>query len=78
VREGFADRAYRPDGGLVPRTQPDALLTDPALAAAQAVRLAATGRFDTLCVHADTPDALSIARAVRQALAARGLFADPA
>jgi UPF0271 protein len=78
AREGFADRTYRSDGGLVPRTQPDALITDPALAAAQAVRLAATGQFDTLCVHADTPDALSIARAVRQALAAGGFFADPA
>ncbi|MBK9260837.1 MAG: LamB/YcsF family protein [Polyangiaceae bacterium] len=67
-REAFADRAYLPDGSLVPRSQPGALITDPGLAAAQAVRLALLGEFDTLCVHGDTPGAVEIARAVRQAL----------
>jgi len=66
--EGFADRTYLPDGRLVPRSQPNALLTNPADAAAQAVRLAQSGQFDTLCVHGDTPSALAIARAVRKAL----------
>jgi len=64
--EGFADRRMRPDGGLVPRSEPDALLTDPGEAAAQARLLAA--RVDTICCHADTPGALAIAGAVHQAL----------
>ncbi|HMG21912.1 MAG TPA: LamB/YcsF family protein [Kofleriaceae bacterium] len=64
--EGFADRRMRPDGGLVPRSEPGALLTDPADAAAQARVLA--GRVDTICCHADTPGALAIAGAVHRAL----------
>jgi UPF0271 protein len=68
AREGFADRGLRADGSLVPRGEPGALVTDPALAAAQALRLAASGSFDTVCVHGDTPGAVAIARAVREAL----------
>ncbi len=68
LREGFADRAYLPDGRLVPRSQPNALITDPAVAAAQALLLAQTNQFDTLCVHGDTSGALTISRAVRKAL----------
>jgi UPF0271 protein len=64
--EGFADRRMRPDGGLVPRSEPGALLTDPADAAAQARALA--DRVDTICCHADTPGALAIAAAVHGAL----------
>jgi 5-oxoprolinase (ATP-hydrolysing) subunit A len=64
--EGFADRRMRGDGSLVPRTEPDALLTDPADAAAQARAL--VDRVDTICVHADTPGSLAIAGAVHQAL----------
>lgn len=89
--EAFADRRYAQDGRLVPRAQPDALLTDPEEAAAQAVglahgRLRVEGvelavRADTLCVHGDTPGALGIARAVRERLdleqvAVRALGAD--
>lgn len=69
AREGFADRALRADGSLVPRSEPGALITDPAAAAAQALSLAASGTIDTLCIHADTPGSLAIARAVRAALA---------
>lgn len=69
-REGFADRAMRPDGSLVPRSEPGALITDPSLAAAQALRLAREGH-DTICVHGDGPHALEIASAVRAALDAR-------
>jgi UPF0271 protein len=68
-REGFADRAMRPDGSLVPRSEPGALITDPSLAAAQALRLAREGH-DTICVHGDGPHALEIATAVRAALVA--------
>jgi UPF0271 protein len=64
--EGFADRRMRDDGTLVPRSEPGALITDPAAAAAQATALAA--RVDTICVHADTPGSLAIAGAVHQAL----------
>jgi UPF0271 protein len=69
VAEAFADRGYGDDGRLLPRALPGALLTDPEHAAAQAVRLAATGRFGSLCVHGDTPGAPAIAAAVRSALA---------
>jgi UPF0271 protein len=64
LREGFADRRLRPDGSLVPRSEPDALITEPASAAAQAREL--LGHVDTICIHGDTPGALAIARAVRE------------
>jgi UPF0271 protein len=66
--EGFADRATRPDGSLVPRSEPGALITDPAVCAARARELYATGDIDTICVHGDTPSSLAIATAVRDAL----------
>jgi UPF0271 protein len=66
--EGFADRGYTAGGALVPRGRPGALLTDPQRAAEQALRLAATGRVASLCVHSDTPGAVRVAGAVRAAL----------
>jgi len=73
AREGFADRATRPDGTLVARGEPGALVVDPAAAAARALELAALGQVETICVHGDTPGATAIARAVRAALdSARG------
>jgi UPF0271 protein len=66
LREGFADRATRPDGTLVPRSEPGALITDVDAAAARAKALAA--QVDTICVHGDTPNALAIARGVRYAI----------
>jgi UPF0271 protein len=71
-REGYADRLLMPDGSLAPRTRPGALL-NPAAAAKQAVRLAKSGRYDTICVHGDTPGAAEIARTVRQALRDAGV-----
>lgn len=67
-REAFADRGVRADGSLVPRGEPGALIEDEAVAAARARALAARGDVDTLCVHADTPGAVAIARAVRATL----------
>jgi UPF0271 protein len=67
-REGFADRATRADGTLVPRGEAGALIVDPREAAARASALAASGEVDTVCVHGDTPGAVAIARAVRLAL----------
>lgn len=67
-REAFADRGVRADGSLLPRGEPGALVEDPAVAAARARALSARGDVDTLCIHGDTPGALTIARAVRDAL----------
>jgi UPF0271 protein len=77
--EGFCDRAYRPDCGLVDRAVPGAVLDDPEEAAAQALSLArgavvaADGSLltlwvDTLCIHGDTPAAVAIATAVRRVM----------
>ncbi len=66
--EGFADRAYEADGSLRSRRLAGALIEDPEVAAAQAVRLMRDPGVDTICVHSDTPGAVSIARAVRAAL----------
>ena len=82
--EGFCDRAYRPDGGLVGRAEPGALLVEPSAAAAQALSLARgavvardgsvlTLWVDTLCIHGDSPGAVAIATAVRTALADVGI-----
>ena len=71
-REGFADRLMLPDGSLAPREQAGAVL-NPKLAAEQAVSLARSGRYDTICVHGDTPGAAGIAAAVRAALRDAGI-----
>jgi UPF0271 protein len=66
-REGFADRLLLADGSLAPRSQPGALLDAPT-AAAQAVRLAKSGEYDSICMHGDSAGATQVARAVRAAL----------
>jgi len=66
--EGFADRRYEPDGTLRSRQFPDALITDPAAAAAQAVQFARAGIARTICVHGDTPGAVAILKACSEAL----------
>ncbi len=74
AREGFADRAYRADGTLVPRREPGALVTDPGACARQALALASAGALETICVHGDSPGAVAIAGRVRDALAQAGLL----
>ena len=89
VAEAFADRGYRPDGTLVPRSEPGALVTDPDEVAARVVAIA-TGREITasggsqvvvsaasVCVHGDTPGALGLARRVRVALETAGVEVAP-
>jgi UPF0271 protein len=83
--EAFADRVYESDGSLRSRRLADPLITDPARAASQAVRIARDGvviaadgsevrvRARTICVHGDTPGAAAIAAAVRDALHAAGV-----
>jgi UPF0271 protein len=89
VAEAFADRAYRPDGSLLPRTEEGAVLHDPEPVAARAVRLVVTGSVDasdgtpvtvharSLCVHGDSPGAVSMATAVRAGLEAAGVTVAP-
>lgn len=89
VAEAFADRAYLPDGRLVPRSEPDSVLTDPATVAARAVRLAVdhevvaidgtvvSVRARSICVHGDTPGAVRLAEAVRAALETAGIAVHP-
>ncbi len=82
IAEGFPDRRYRDDGSLVPRSEPDAILHDPAEMAEQVSRLLARGRMATLCIHGDDPRAVDNARLVRQALdgmsiVVRSFTADP-
>jgi len=83
--EAFADRRYNPDGTLQSRSVKGSVITEPEAAAAQAVRIATTGRVtaaygteitltaDTLCLHGDNPSAIENARAVRRALAGAGV-----
>ncbi len=87
--EGFADRAYREDGSLVPRSEPGAVIHDPALATARVIRMVTRGeveaitgkvvplRIDTLCIHGDKPGAVAIAAALRAALEAEGVVIAP-
>jgi len=70
VAEGFADRGYAPDGTLLPRGTPGALLEDPQAIARHAVELA--GAVRSICVHGDSPGAVDAARGVRAALERSG------
>jgi UPF0271 protein len=83
VAEGFADRGYTAGGRLVPRSQPGAVLTDPAAVAERGWRIATGAPIETedgapivlqvgsLCVHGDTPGAVGLARELRAVLSAR-------
>jgi UPF0271 protein len=85
VGEAFADRAYRPDGGLVPRRDAGSVITDPEVVAVRAVRMATSGEVEaidgtvvavsarSICIHGDTPGAVDLARAVRDALVTAGV-----
>jgi Uncharacterized proteins, homologs of lactam utilization protein B len=55
------------DGSLAPRSRADAVL-NPTAAAEQAVRLALSGRYDTICIHGDSKGAQEVASTVRRAL----------
>jgi 5-oxoprolinase (ATP-hydrolysing) subunit A len=85
VAEAFADRAYNPDGTLVSRREEGAVLHDPAVVAANMVRLATEGklvardgsvlrsRAESICVHGDTAGAVAMAAAVRAGLESAGV-----
>ncbi len=85
VAECFADRAYRADGSLVPRTEPGAVIEDVDTVVARALRMAVahevvaadgtvvTVTAQSICVHGDTAGAVEIAAAVRSALGRAGV-----
>jgi UPF0271 protein len=85
VAEGFADRNYLPNGALVPRSAPEALVADADEVAARAVRMAADGtvvavdgsvvecRVESICLHGDTPGAVALAERVRTELSTAGV-----
>lgn len=87
--EIFADRAYQPDGQLVPRSQPGAVIHDPEAAAERLIAFVEHGRMavmgaepipldaHSICVHGDTPGAVGMARHVRQELIGAGLALGP-
>jgi 5-oxoprolinase (ATP-hydrolysing) subunit A len=72
ISEGFADRRYRPDGSLVPRSEANAVIADPREALEQVEWLIGKHNVHTLCVHGDTPGALEFVRAIRGYLEDRG------
>ena len=85
VAEVFADRGYRADGSLVPRSQPGAMVDDVGEAVARTLRMvrdgvvqAVTGetvplQAQTICLHGDGPHALAFARALHAALTQAGV-----
>ena len=84
VAEAFADRAYQPDGQLVSRREPGAVLRDPAQIAQRVLTMVTSGQVtaidgakiaisaESVCVHGDSPGAVQIASAVRDQLEAAG------
>ncbi|WP_326470731.1 5-oxoprolinase subunit PxpA [Enterobacter wuhouensis] len=84
-QEVFADRGYQPDGSLVPRTQPGALITDEEQALAQTLEMVRSGhvtaidgtsaavKAETVCLHGDGEHALQFARRLRAAFAEQGI-----
>ena len=76
ANEGFPDRAYLPDGSLMPRSRNGAVITEPEFVAQNALKLALEGisvageriSIDTLCLHGDNLKAVANARAIRTAL----------
>ncbi len=87
--EGFADRAYEPDGSLTPRSVHGAVIHDLGVVVERAVRMVTESRViardgssiplhvDTICVHGDTPGAADLARALRQGLEAADVRVAP-
>lgn len=83
--EAFADRAYQPDGTLVPRQQSGAVIHEPDVVVQRAVRMVREGTVeaidgarvaltvDTICVHGDTPGAAELAARIREALEQAGV-----
>jgi UPF0271 protein len=89
AREVFADRAFNAGGTLVPRSQPGSVLHDTNEVVERSLRLATEGKVtaisgetitleaDTICLHGDTPGAVHLARALREAFERAGVRPEP-
>ena len=87
--EVFADRALNPDGSLVPRSQPGAVISEPEEVIDASLRMIIEGkamalngeeipiRADTICLHSDTPGAVDLARHLRTRLEGAGVAVLP-
>jgi UPF0271 protein len=87
--EFFGDRAYNPDGSLVSRKQPGAVIHDDQAVADKVLKMVEEGRVvckdgseidmaaDTICVHGDNPAALALVRHIRQSLESSGIEIAP-
>ena len=89
VYEAFPDRAYTPEGTLVSRRLPGAVIKDPQEVSERALRMAKDGnviaidgtsiplKVQTLCVHGDTPTAVDLVKKIRETLEAEGVTLAP-
>ena len=89
VYEAFPDRAYSPEGTLVSRRLPGAVIKNPHDVAERALRMVKDGvviaadnttiplEAQTLCVHGDNPKAVDLVRSIREALEADGITVTP-
>lgn len=87
--EAFPDRAYTPEGTLVSRRQPGAVIKDPDVVAQRALMMAKEGKVvaidgteiplqaQTLCVHGDTPGAVNLVKNIRETLTGAGVEVIP-
>jgi UPF0271 protein len=87
--EFFADRAYNPDGSLVSRKLPGAVIHDHDAVAAKILKLVTTGtvttvtgaeialKAETICVHGDNPEALALVKQIRATLKSAGVAIKP-
>jgi 5-oxoprolinase (ATP-hydrolysing) subunit A len=78
--EVFADRTYREDGSLTPRSQPDALIEDTDKVIAQVLQMIKEGTVtslsgktipivaETICIHGDGKNAVAFAKAIHGAI----------
>ena len=83
--EAFPDRAYTPEGTLVSRRQPGAVIKDPDVVAQRALMMAKEGKVvaidgteipfrpETLCVHGDTPGAVNLVKKIQKTLTEAGV-----
>ena len=83
--EAFADRSYNPDGSLVSRSEPNAVLHDPEAVAARVLRLVQTGQVEaidgslvhvdaqSICFHGDSQGSIDMARAASDLLESEGV-----
>jgi UPF0271 protein len=85
IREAFADRNYTSAGTLVPRSEADAVITDPDAVAARVLQVATTGAVtavdgtvlrvdaESVCIHGDSPGAVELSRMIVEKLRADGI-----